>query len=84
MKPVPEFLVIYPGLLMTDFFLYWVGKKYGRMVVKHKRFRRMIFPDRLLKLEEKFKKRDVILMISIAGWFVFKHFKDKKGGNIES
>jgi membrane protein DedA with SNARE-associated domain len=163
MKPVPAFLVIYPGLLMTDFFLYWVGKKYGRMVVEHKRFRRMISPDRLLRLEEKFNKRDVwvilvgrhliglraqiflvagvlrmpaikflvadaatalltialmggigyaggnsiqilkkdltriehvavvILVISIAGWFVFKHFKDKKkvegdkkGGNIES
>jgi membrane protein DedA with SNARE-associated domain len=162
-KPIPAFLVVYSGLLITDFFLYWVGKKYGRMVVEHKRFRRMISPDRLSKLEEKFKKRDVwvilvgrhllglraqiflvagvmrmsaikfliadaatalltialmggigyaggnsiqilkkdltkvehvavvVLMISIAGWFVFKYFKDKKkvegerkGGNIES
>ena len=162
-KPIPAFLVVYSGLLITDFFLYWVGKKYGRMVVEHKRFRRMISLDRLSKLEEKFKKRDVwvilvgrhllglraqiflvagvmrmsaikflvtdaatalltialmggigyaggnsiqilkkdltkvehvavvVLMISIAGWFVFKYFKDKKkvegerkGGNIES
>jgi membrane-associated protein len=162
-KPIPAFLVVYSGLLITDFFLYWVGKKYGRMVVEHKRFRRMISPDRLSKLEEKFKKRDVwvilvgrhllglraqiflvagvmrmsaikflvtdaatalltialmggigyaggnsiqilkkdltkvehvavvVLMISIAAWFVFKYFKDKKkvveerkGGNIES
>jgi len=31
MKPLPAFLVIYPALIMTDFSLYWVGKKYGRM-----------------------------------------------------
>jgi membrane protein DedA with SNARE-associated domain len=163
LKPLPAFLVVYPGLLITDFFLYWVGKKYGRMVVEHKRFRRLISPDRLSRLEEKFKKRDiwvilvgrhllglraqiflvagvmrmsaikflvadaatvlltialmggigyaggnsiqilkkdltrvehvavVVIVILIAGWFVFKYFKDKKkvegerkGGNLES
>ena len=163
LKPLPAFLLVYPGLLITDFFLYWVGKKYGRMVVEHKRFRRLISPDRLSRLEEKFKKRDVwvilvgrhlvglraqiflvagvmrmsaikflitdaatvlltialmggigyaggnsiqilkkdltraehvavvVIVILIAGWFVFKYFKDKKkvegerkGGNIES
>lgn len=162
-KPIPTFLMVYSGLLITDFFLYWVGKKYGRMIVEHKRFRRIISPDRLSKLEEKFKKRDVwvilvgrhllglraqiflvagvmrmsaikflvadaatalltialmggigyaggssiqilkkdltkaehvgvvVIVILIAGWFVFKYFKDKKkvegerkGGNIES
>jgi len=163
LKPFSAFLVVYPGLLITDFFLYWVGKKYGRMVVEHKRFRRIISPDRLSRLEEKFKKRDVwvilvgrhlvglraqiflvagvmrmsaikflvadattalltiafmggigyaggnsiqilkkdltrvehvavvVIVILIAGWFVFKYFKDKKkvegerkGGNLES
>jgi membrane protein DedA with SNARE-associated domain len=29
-KPLPLFLVVYIGLLMTEFFLYSVGKKYGR------------------------------------------------------
>jgi membrane protein DedA with SNARE-associated domain len=56
MKPLPAFLVIYPSLLMTDFFLYLIGKKYGRMVVEHKRFRKVISSDRLLKIEEKFRK----------------------------
>jgi membrane protein DedA with SNARE-associated domain len=55
-KPLPAFLVLYAGLLFTDFSLYWVGKKYGRSVVEHKRFRKNISPDRLSKLEEKFKK----------------------------
>lgn len=63
LKPFPAFLVVYPGLLITDFFLYWVGKKYGRMVVEHKRFRRIISPDRLSRLEEKFKKRDVWVIL---------------------
>jgi membrane protein DedA with SNARE-associated domain len=62
-KPFPAFVVIYPSLLITDFFLYWVGKKYVRMVVEHKRFRRIISPDRLSKLEEKFKRRDVWVVL---------------------
>jgi len=56
MKPLPAFLVLYAGLLITDFSLYLVGKKYGRSVVEHKRFRKLISPDRLSKLEDKFKK----------------------------
>jgi membrane protein DedA with SNARE-associated domain len=62
-KPLPTFLTVYVGLLMSDFFLYQIGKKYGRMVVEHKKFRRIISPDRLSKLEEKFKKRDVWVIL---------------------
>jgi membrane protein DedA with SNARE-associated domain len=62
-QPLPAFLVIYTGLLITDFFLYLMGKKYGRMLVEHKRFRRIISPNRLLELEEKFKKRGVWVVL---------------------
>ncbi|NWG02263.1 MAG: DedA family protein [Syntrophaceae bacterium] len=55
-KPLPAFLVVYFGLLITDFSLYLVGKKYGRRIVEHKRFRKMISPNRLSKLEDSFKK----------------------------
>lgn len=55
-KPFPTFLIIYSGLLMTDFLLYSVGRKYGRRLVEHKRFQKIITNDRLAKLEEKFKK----------------------------
>jgi membrane protein DedA with SNARE-associated domain len=55
-KPLPAFSVVYLGLLFTDFSLYVVGKKYGRSIVEHKRFHKIISPDRLSKLEEKFKK----------------------------
>ena len=37
-KPFQTFLVVYLGLLISDFFLYWIGKKYGRMLVLHKKF----------------------------------------------
>jgi membrane protein DedA with SNARE-associated domain len=62
-KPLQTFLIVYAGLLISDFFLYLVGKKYGRMIVEHKKFRRIISHDRLLKLEEKFKKRDVWVIL---------------------
>ena len=62
-KPIPAFLVIYPGLLITDFFLYWMGRKYGRMLVEHKRFQRIISSDQLSKLEERFKKRGVWVVL---------------------
>jgi membrane protein DedA with SNARE-associated domain len=59
---LPSFLVVYIGLLMADFFLYSVGKKYGRMVVEHKRFHRLISPEKLLKLEGKFRKRGILII----------------------
>jgi membrane protein DedA with SNARE-associated domain len=52
----PALSVIYPTLLMTDFLLYWIGKRYGRSVVEHKIFHRILSPNRLLKLEKKFQK----------------------------
>jgi membrane protein DedA with SNARE-associated domain len=61
-------LVVYGGLLLTDFSLYWVGKKYGRKVVEHKRFRRILSVERLLTLEEKFKKWGIYVV------FVGRHF----------
>jgi membrane protein DedA with SNARE-associated domain len=55
-RPFPTFLTIYSGLLLTDFLLYSIGRKYGRRLVEHKRFQKIITNDRLAKLEEKFKK----------------------------
>ncbi len=55
-RPVPAVAVIYPTLLGTDFFLYLMGRKYGRKVVEHKRFRRIISAEKLGKFEAKFQK----------------------------
>jgi len=67
-KPLPTLIVVYCGLLMTDFSLYWFGKKYGRGVIEHKRFRRILSADRLLTIEEKFKKWGIYVV------FVGRHF----------
>jgi membrane protein DedA with SNARE-associated domain len=55
-KPLQAFLVVYSGLLITDFLLYSVGKKYGRRLVEHKRCQRMLTAGKLAKLERKFEK----------------------------
>ena len=55
-KPLPTIMVVYSSLLLTDFSLYWVGKKYGRKVIEHKRFCRILSTERFLTLEEKFRK----------------------------
>ena len=62
-KPVQTFLAVYSGLLISDFLLYWVGKKYGRMLVLHKRFQKIISPEQLSRLEEKFKRRGVWVVL---------------------
>ena len=55
-SPFPTFIVVYLGLLTTDFLLYSVGKKYGRRLVEHKKFQNVVTYERLTKLEGKFKK----------------------------
>jgi len=61
-RPIPAFLAIYSGLLVTDFLLFSFGKRYGRKLVEHKRFHRIISPERLLKIEEKLKKWGVLVI----------------------
>ena len=62
-KLIPALTVVYPGLLLADYFLYYVGKKYGRMIVTNKRFHRIISPERLLSIEEQFNKRGPLVIL---------------------
>jgi membrane protein DedA with SNARE-associated domain len=62
-KPIPALFVVYSGLLMADFFLYFIGKKYGRMIVNHKRFHKIISPERLSMLEDKFNKKGILIIL---------------------
>ena len=55
-KLVPTLLVVYGGLLVTDFSLYLIGKKYGRRLFEHKTFQKLLPPDRFKRIEEKFKQ----------------------------
>jgi membrane protein DedA with SNARE-associated domain len=62
-NPVYALLVVYAGLLAADFSLYLVGRKYGRMIVCHRRFHKIISPERLLILEDKFNKRGLLFIL---------------------
>ncbi len=54
--PIAGFFVVYAGLLMTDYSLYWVGRTYGRGVIEITRFRKVMTPERLSRLEVDFQR----------------------------
>jgi membrane protein DedA with SNARE-associated domain len=60
---VPALLVVYTGLLSADFILFSFGRKYGSMIVTHKKFRKIISPKRLSYLKNKFDKWGVLFII---------------------
>ncbi len=62
-RPIPALAVVYSGILMTDFSLYLVGKKYGRAVITHKRFRKFLSPGKIARLEDKFRKRGILVIL---------------------
>ncbi len=62
-KPAPALSVVYAGLLTADFILYLIGKKYGEMIVTHRRFRKIISPERLSVIRAKFDKRGVLVIL---------------------
>lgn len=64
MKIVPALLVIYLSLLIGDFVIYAFGRKFGRKIVTHRKFQKIISPERLSWLEAKFhKSRIFVIMI---------------------
>ncbi len=67
-KLAPALIIIYPSLLIADFILYSIGRKYGRMVVEHKRFSKIVSPATLSRLEEKFTQCGALTV------FVGRHF----------
>ncbi len=62
-KPVPALMVVYSGILIADYFLYIVGKKYGRAVITRKGIKKFLTPERMSVLEEKFRKRGVVVIL---------------------
>ncbi len=63
LKPLPALFVVYSGLLTTDFLLYSIGKKYGHNIVQHKYFQKIISPARLVKLENRFHKGEILFIL---------------------
>lgn len=72
-KFVPALIIAYSGVLTGDILFYSIGKKYGRMIVTHKMFRKIISSERLSLLEDKFNKWG-ILFILIGGRLIGEIF----------
>ncbi len=62
-KPIPALIIVYAGLLIADLTLHFIGKKYGRQVVTHRRFHKLISLERLSYLEEKFTRRAILIIL---------------------
>jgi membrane protein DedA with SNARE-associated domain len=62
-KPIPVLITVYVGLLIADLSLHFIGKKYGRQVVTHRRFHKLISPERLSFLEEKFNRKGILIIL---------------------
>lgn len=62
-KWAPALIVVYAGIMISDYVLYYFGRKYGRMVVTHKGFHRLLPPKRLDDLESRFKKWGVWVIL---------------------
>src|SRR5208282_162389 len=63
-KPVPVLLVVYAGLLISDFFIFLVGNKYGSAVINHPAFHKFISSQRLEFIEDQFAKKGIWLIIA--------------------
>jgi len=62
-NPIYALFVVYLGILITDFGLYSVGKKYGRKIVSHRRFHKIISAERLLLLQDKFRRKGILFIL---------------------
>jgi membrane protein DedA with SNARE-associated domain len=62
MAPVPAAVSAYAGVVASDFIIFWVGRKYGRSIVTHKRFHRLLSPEKFAVLEKKFNKLGSLLI----------------------
>jgi len=55
-KPIYTLVIAYSGVLIGDFLFYSFGRKYGRMIITHRMFRKILSPKRLEMLADKFNK----------------------------
>lgn len=62
-KAIPAILTVYAGLLCGDTILYHVGKKFGRKVVTHKWFHRVLSPEKLERVEARYIKHSVLAIL---------------------
>ena len=58
----PSILIVYPSVLVADLILYSIGRRYGRNIVRQKRFSAIISAPTLARLEEKINRWGVLMV----------------------
>ena len=61
---IPALTVVYPTLLLTNLFLYGLGRRYGRRILEHRRFKKVLSMERLGRIEEGFGKWGIWLILT--------------------
>jgi membrane protein DedA with SNARE-associated domain len=62
-EPVYGLVIVYSGVLIGDYLFYSIGRKYGRMIIKFKIFRKVLPPQRLEMLENNFNKWGILFIV---------------------
>ncbi|HTR44635.1 MAG TPA: DedA family protein [Thermodesulfovibrionales bacterium] len=62
-RPIEAVCVVYAGVLAADLFLYWVGRKYGPAIIKHRRFRKIVSPKTLAAIKKKFDRWGILVLL---------------------
>lgn len=62
-KAIPALLIIYIGVLIADFIIYSFGRKYGRMIVCHRWFHKLLSPEKLQDLEDRYKRKGIFFIL---------------------
>lgn len=61
--PFPGLMSVYAGILLSDFLLYSIGRKYGSRIVRHKIFRKILPPEKLVLLEQRFIRSGPLIIL---------------------
>ncbi len=61
--PLPGLMSVYAGILLSDFLVYSFGQKYGRRIVRHKIFRKILPPEKLVLLERGFIRSGPLIIL---------------------
>lgn len=62
-EPIPAFFAVYFGLLLSDFIIFSFGRKFGRKLVMHKKFHRLLTPEKFNAIEAKIKMSGLPLLL---------------------
>jgi membrane protein DedA with SNARE-associated domain len=62
-RPLHALIAVYAGLLVADVILYSFGVRYGRAILTHRRFKKILSSERLSKYEDIFHRRGVLFIL---------------------